>query len=98
MYFTSQAVVLDKTVYVSGVLGLDKDTMKLVDGGAAAEARLALKHLGCILEAAGTSYDNVVKTNIFLNDINDFASVNDVYKECKCLRNYFIMSYVDFLT
>ncbi|KRT83656.1 hypothetical protein AMK59_3531 [Oryctes borbonicus] len=78
----NQAVVLDKTVYVSGVLGLNKDTMKLVDGGAAAEARQALQHLGHILEAAGSSYANVVKTNIFLNDINDFSSVNEAYKEC----------------
>ncbi|GJQ84156.1 hypothetical protein Trydic_g2835 [Trypoxylus dichotomus] len=77
----NQAVVLDKTVYVSGVLGLNKDTMKLVEGGAAAEARQALRHLGNILEAAGSSYDSVVKTNIFLNDINDFSSVNEVYKE-----------------
>lgn len=79
----SQAVVLDKTVYVSGVLGLNKDTMKLVEGGAAAEARQALQYLGYILDAADSSYEKIVKTNIFLNDINDFSSVNEVYKECK---------------
>lgn len=79
----SQAVVLDRTLYVSGVLGLDKDTMKLVEGGAAAEARQALKSLGHILEAAGSSYEKVVKSTIFLNNIDDFAAVNDVYKDCK---------------
>jgi 2-iminobutanoate/2-iminopropanoate deaminase len=78
----SQAVQLDNTLYVSGVLGLNKDTMKLVEGGAAAEAREALCSLGHILEEAGSSYDNVVKSTIFLNNIDDFAAVNEVYKEC----------------
>lgn len=57
--------------------------LKLVDGGASEEARQALKNLGNILEEAGSSYENVVKSTIFLNNINDFGSVNDVYKECK---------------
>lgn len=75
-------MVLDKTIYVSGVLGMDLN-MKLVNGGAAEEARQALKNLGNILQEANSSYENVVKSTIFLNNINDFASVNDVYKECK---------------
>lgn len=57
--------------------------MKLVDGGAAEEARQALKSLGHILEEAGSSYDKVIKSTVLLKDIQDFASVNDVYKECK---------------
>ncbi|XP_022920865.2 rutC family protein UK114-like [Onthophagus taurus] len=77
----NQAVILDKTVYVSGVLGMNKDTMKLVEGGAGPEARQALKSLGFILEAAGSSLNKVAKTHIFLNNINDFAAVNEVYKE-----------------
>ncbi|XP_017786712.1 PREDICTED: ribonuclease UK114 [Nicrophorus vespilloides] len=77
----NQAVVVDRMVYVSGVLGMDKDTNKLVKGGAAEEAKQGLKNLGHILEAAGSSYANVVKSTIFLNDINDFPAVNDVYKE-----------------
>ncbi|RZB39747.1 ribonuclease UK114, partial [Asbolus verrucosus] len=77
----NQAVLLDKTLYVSGVLGLNKDTMKLVEGGAAVEARQALKSLGYILEAAGSSFDKVVKSTIFLNNIDDFAAVNEVYKD-----------------
>lgn len=74
-------MLLDKTLYVSGVLGMDTNA-KLVEGGAAAEARQALKNLGYILEEAGSSYAKVVKSTIFLNDINDFSHVNDVYKEC----------------
>ncbi|XP_068081282.1 rutC family protein UK114 isoform X3 [Anabrus simplex] len=78
---TGQAVRVDNTVYVSGVLGLNKDTMKLVDGGALEEAKQALINLGKILEAADSSYGNVVKTTIFLDDINDFAPINELYKE-----------------
>ncbi|KAK9701577.1 Endoribonuclease L-psp [Popillia japonica] len=77
----NQAVALDRTVYFSGVLGLNKDSMKLVDGGAVAEARQALQNLGQLLEAADSSYDKVVKTNIFLTDMNDFSAVNEIYKE-----------------
>ncbi|EFA08585.1 rutC family protein UK114 [Tribolium castaneum] len=77
----NQAVLLDKTLYVSGVLGLNKDTMKLVDGGAGAEARQALQSLGHILEEAGSSFEKVAKTTIFLNNIDDFGAVNDVYKD-----------------
>lgn len=84
----SQAIVVDQTVYLSGVVGLDKDTMKLVEGGAAAEARQALQHIGRILEAAGSSYDKVIKTTIYLNDIKDYTAVNEVYKECKNLHMY----------
>lgn len=78
----SQAVVLDRTVFVSGVLGMDAKTNKLVDGGAIEEARQALKNIGAILDAAGSSYEKVVKTTILLNDIGDFGAVNEVYKEC----------------
>ncbi|CAH0547507.1 unnamed protein product [Brassicogethes aeneus] len=80
----NQAVVLDNTIYVSGCLGIDKDTMKLVEGGAAEECRQALRNLGHILEAADSKYENVVKTTVFLNDIADFQAVNEVYKEFFC--------------
>lgn len=78
----SQAIVWDRTVFVSGVLGMDANTNKLVDGGAPEEARQALKNIGAILDAAGSSYEKVVKTTILLNDIGDFGAVNEVYKEC----------------
>lgn len=65
---------------------MDKNTNKLVDGGAAAEARQALKNIGFILEAAESSYDKVVKSTILLNNIDDFGAVNEVYKECKYLN------------
>ncbi|KAF5273293.1 hypothetical protein FQR65_LT04715 [Abscondita terminalis] len=77
----SQAVIWDRTLYVSGVLGLDKDTMKMVAGGAVAEARQALINLGNVLAAGDSGYDKVIKTTILLQDITDFAAVNEVYKE-----------------
>ncbi|CAG9767508.1 unnamed protein product [Ceutorhynchus assimilis] len=77
----NQAVLVDSTLYVSGCIGLDKDTMKMVDGDVSAEARQALRNLGQILHAAGTTYDKVVKATIFMSDMNDFAAINEVYKE-----------------
>lgn len=78
--FFSQAVVADRTVYVSGCLGLNMDTGKVNTGGAAIEAELALTHLKNVLLASGSNLDNVVKTTVFLQNFDDFQSVNDVYK------------------
>lgn len=61
---------------------MNKDTMKLVDGGAEAEARQALINLGAILKAAGSDYTKVVKTTIMLSDIQSFPKINTVYQEC----------------
>ncbi|XP_076274148.1 2-iminobutanoate/2-iminopropanoate deaminase-like [Rhynchophorus ferrugineus] len=79
----NQAVSFNNTVYLSGVLGVDQN-LKIVQGGVGAEARQALESIGHILEAAGSCYKNVIKCNIMLNDINDFSTVNDVYKEFFC--------------
>lgn len=77
----SQAVVADRTVYVSGCLGLDTKTMKLVPGGAVAEAEMALKNLEAVLVAADSGIDKVIKNTIFLKDLNDFGAINEVYKK-----------------
>src|SRR5512138_2199489 len=68
-------------VFCSGQLGLDPSSGSLVEGGVEAEARQALKNMGVILEAAGSGLDRVVKTTVFLRDINDFARMNAVYAE-----------------
>lgn len=80
----SQAVVADRTVYVSGCLGLNKETNTLVSGGAAAEMAQALENLKAILEAAGSSIEKVVKSTIFVEDLADFARVNQEYKKGMC--------------
>ncbi|XP_045465837.1 2-iminobutanoate/2-iminopropanoate deaminase [Harmonia axyridis] len=77
----NQAVQFGNTLYVSGVLGLDKNKMELVEGGVGEQAKQALVNLGHILKAAGTTYENVIKTSIFLDDIGSFKEVNDVYKD-----------------
>lgn len=71
----------DRTVYVSGCLGLCKETNTLVPGGAAAEMAQALVNVEAILEAAGSSIDKVVKTTIYVEDLADFARVNQEYKK-----------------
>lgn len=76
----SQAVVVDRTVYISGQIGMDVASGQLVDGGVQAQTKQALNNMGEILKAAGCDYSNVVKTTVLLKDINDFNSVNDVYK------------------
>ncbi|XP_040210700.1 2-iminobutanoate/2-iminopropanoate deaminase isoform X3 [Rana temporaria] len=77
----SQAVVVDKTMYVSGQLGMDPASGQLVPGGVKSEAKQALVNMGEILKAAGCDYSNVVKTTVLLADINDFNDVNEVYKQ-----------------
>ncbi|XP_036422180.1 2-iminobutanoate/2-iminopropanoate deaminase isoform X1 [Colossoma macropomum] len=77
----SQAVLVDRTVYVSGQLGMDVASGQLVAGGVQAQAKQALINMGEILKAAGCGYENVVKTTVLLADINDFNNVNEVYKQ-----------------
>jgi 2-iminobutanoate/2-iminopropanoate deaminase len=66
-------------VFSSGQIALDPATGKLVEGGVEAETRQALTNLKAVLEAAGSGLDQVVKVTVFLNDINDYGAVNEVY-------------------
>ena len=77
----SQAVVVGQLLYTSGQLGLDPVAGNLVEGGVEAEARQALVNLGYILNEAGCDYPDVIKTLVFLKDMNDFARVNVIYGE-----------------
>lgn len=75
----SQAVVSDGWVYCSGQIGLDPETMELVEGGVQAQTEQVLVNLRHVLEAAGAGLDTVVKTTVFLADMGDFAAMNEVY-------------------
>jgi len=75
----SQAVVSDGWVFCSGQIPLDPATMELLDGDIADQTDLVLKNLRAVLEAAGASMNTVVKTTVFLSDMNDFAAMNEVY-------------------
>jgi 2-iminobutanoate/2-iminopropanoate deaminase len=74
----SQAIAVDETVYCSGQIGLDPVTGELADG-VEAQAERALRNLIAVLDAAGVTIADVVKTTIFLTDMGDFAAVNAVY-------------------
>ncbi|XP_007957442.1 2-iminobutanoate/2-iminopropanoate deaminase-like [Orycteropus afer afer] len=76
-----QAVLVDRTVYISGQLGMNPSSGQLVPGGVVEEAKQALTNMGEILKAAGCDFTNVVKTTVLLADINDFTAVNEVYKQ-----------------
>jgi len=75
----SQAIRTGDHLFVSGMVALDPKSGELLGSDAAAQANQALKNLGAVLEAAGLSYKDVVKTTVFLLDMNDFAAVNEVY-------------------
>lgn len=74
----SQAVHAGNWVYTSGQLGLNPETGELAEG-VQEQARQSLNNVKAILEAAGAGMDQVVKTTVFLKDMNDFAAVNEVY-------------------
>lgn len=75
----SQAVRAGQFLFLSGQTPIDPATGNLVDGDAAAQTRRVMTNLGEVLKAAGASFDNVVKTSVFLADMSDFAMMNEVY-------------------
>src|SRR5262249_50228056 len=68
-----------KMIFCSGQIGTDPATGAIVEGGVAAETRQVLENLGAVLAAAGARYADVVRTTIFLADMGDFATVNEIY-------------------
>ncbi len=74
----SQAVVAGGLVFVSGTVGIDARTGEVAEG-IEAQTELALRNIAAILEAAGSSLDDLVKTTIFYADVNDFPTLNEVY-------------------
>lgn len=74
----SQAVRAGNTVYLSGQIALDPKSGALVQGGIEAEARRVFDNLKAVAEASGTGLGQVVKLNIYLLDLGDFAKVNDI--------------------
>lgn len=75
----SQAVRAGTMVFCSGQIGLDPATGQVVEGGVEAQTVRALDNLRGVLKEAGLTLDNVVRTTIFLADLNDFATVNEIY-------------------
>ncbi|KAH7319497.1 Endoribonuclease L-PSP/chorismate mutase-like protein [Rhexocercosporidium sp. MPI-PUGE-AT-0058] len=77
--FFSQAIKCNGMVYCSGSIGMDPASMKLVEGSIEGRTEQALANLTAVLAAAGSSIENVVKVNVFLTDMKDFAAMNGVY-------------------
>jgi 2-iminobutanoate/2-iminopropanoate deaminase len=75
----SQAVKANGFIFTAGQVAFDPATGQLVEGDVARQTARALDNLKAIVEAAGSSLDNAVKTTVFLKDINDFAAMNEVY-------------------
>lgn len=77
----SQAVKVNNTVYLSGQIPLDPATMELVEGGFAEQAHQVFKNLSAVCKAADGSLQDMVKLNIYLTDLSNFATVNEVMAE-----------------
>jgi 2-iminobutanoate/2-iminopropanoate deaminase len=75
----SQAVRAGALLFVSGQVPLDPATGQLVDGDIAAQTHRVFQNIGEILKAGGASFDHVVRTTVFLADMNDFAAMNETY-------------------
>lgn len=75
----SQAIKVNKMVFLSGQIAIDPKTQQFIDGDIETQTKRVLDNLKSVLEASGSSLENVVKTTIYLTDINDFSKVNEIY-------------------
>lgn len=75
----NQAVLKGNTLYTSGQIAIDPKTGELVTATIEVETEQVMQNMKAVLEAAGMTFDNVVKTTIFIMDMNDFAKINTVY-------------------
>ena len=75
----NQAVKSGNTLYISGQIPLIPETMELFSGSIKEETELVMNHLNAILEAADMKFEHVVKTSIFIDDMDNFGKINDVY-------------------
>ncbi len=77
----SQAVMVDRTVYLSGQIPLVPESMELIDGDIATQIRRVFDNLTAVCQAAGGELDDIVKLNVFLTDLGDFPIVNEIMAE-----------------
>jgi 2-iminobutanoate/2-iminopropanoate deaminase len=75
----SQGVVANGLLFTAGQIGIDPQTGRLVDGGFAEQTERVLANLSAVLEAAGATWDDVVKTTVYLHDMADFPTFNEMY-------------------
>jgi len=75
----NQAVIVGNTMFISGTIAMDLQSKQLVKTTIKEETKMVMDYIGEILKAGGCTFDNVVKSTIFLNDMNNFVHVNEVY-------------------
>ena len=75
----NQAILVNDTLYLSGQIGLDPRLMKIVEGDIKKETEQVMENLKNVLEAAEMTFNHVIKSSIFLSDMEDFGEVNEVY-------------------
>lgn len=75
----NQAVLTGNTLYISGQIPMDPATGKLIEGDIKAETKQSMENLKAILTEAGMTFENVVKSSIFVKDMHQFAEINEVY-------------------
>jgi 2-iminobutanoate/2-iminopropanoate deaminase len=75
----SQAIAAGEMIFVSGQLGINPQTGKLAEGGIAAETKQVIENIKAVLSAAGSGLANVVKAEVYLADMSEFAKMNEVY-------------------
>jgi 2-iminobutanoate/2-iminopropanoate deaminase len=78
----SQGIEVNGTLYISGQIPIDPSTGKIVGGGIAEQTAQVMKNIGAILEAAGYSFSDVVKSTCLLSDMVNFKAMNEVYGSC----------------
>ncbi|KAK5942274.1 hypothetical protein PMZ80_004837 [Knufia obscura] len=77
----SQAIKYGDTIYLSGSVGMDFTTMKLIEGSVADRTKKALQNLEIVLKEAGSSLNNLLKVNIYIKSMQDYAAMNHAYTE-----------------
>lgn len=75
----NQAVIVGDSVYISGTIAMDLQSKQLIKAHIKEETKIVMDYIGAILKEAGCTFDNVVKTTIFLHDMNNFVHINEVY-------------------
>ena len=75
----SQAIVAGELIFTSGQIPLDPETQQMVTGDIRAQTERVMENLGAVLQAAGAGFEHVVKATIFVADLADFATVNEIY-------------------
>ena len=78
----SQAVRVGSTIYCAGQIPLDPKSGQIVSGGVDVQTRRVLDNIAAVLRAEGLDFDHIVKTTIFLADLGDFQTVNEIYGSC----------------